>query len=193
MVEALRIVRNPEALSVLKQAFADHPVLPLDTPAKTREALLRLMLDTFGRADNAWMHGIRKDGSLACVAFSLDSRSQLELSDIVWFFFKLFCVVGWRRTRGFIRGFSNREEYHLPYLELMLLGTLPAFQGEGLGKTMLAFLYGFAKAQQYNGVVLSTARETPAFRFYINEGFVVDREITMNDIPLCYMRRDNTE
>ena len=193
MIETLDISKSSEALNVLKQAFADHPVLPPGTPLKTREAVLKLMLDTFGSAENAWLHGIHKDAVPVCVAFSLDSQSEPQLSAILWFFFKLFRLLGWRMTREFIRAFSKREKYDDCYLELWLLGTLPAFQGQGLGKTMLEFLYDFAEEHGYSGVILSAAKETPAFRFYVKEGFVVDSEIAMNNVPVCNMRRDSTE
>ncbi len=191
MIETLDILRNAEALTVLKQAFADHPLLPPGAPLKTRGAVLKLMLDTFARGENARLHGIRQDDGLACVAFSLDSQAELQLPTILWFFFKLFCLLGWPMTGEFVRAFAKREKYDDRYLELMLLGTLPAFHGQGLGKNMLEFLYGFAKSQGYSGVILSAAKETPAFRFYVKEGFVVDSEITMNDVPMCNMRRDN--
>ena len=33
------------------------------------------------------------------------------------------------------------------YLDLMLLGTLPAYHGRGLGRTMLSFVYDIAESQ----------------------------------------------
>jgi ribosomal protein S18 acetylase RimI-like enzyme len=123
---------------------------------------------------------------------SLDAHLEPKGLAMLWFVFRMFRVLGWHMAREFLGAFSKRPKYDDPYLELMLLATLPAYQGQGLGKTMLGFLYGFAKAQGYRGVILGVAKETPAYRLYSKEGFVVDSEITMRTVPLCNMRRENT-
>jgi GNAT superfamily N-acetyltransferase len=184
-------VNDTEALGVLKRAFADHPILPSDMAPQSREKLLELVVGACGRTGKAWLHGIRKDGALACVAMSLDAHFEPKGPALLWLLFQVFRVLGWRMTREFVGAFSKRPKYDDRYLELMLLGTLPAYQGQGLGRTMLGFLYGFAKAQGCRGVILDAVRETPACRFYLKENFVVDSEITVNSVPLCNMRREN--
>jgi GNAT superfamily N-acetyltransferase len=191
MIESIDLSNSSEALGVLKEAFASHPVLPPGMPAPCRARFLELMLKTFGGTGKAWLHGIRRDGVLACVALSLDAQLEPKGPAMLGFFFRMFRILGWRTTRQFLGAFSKRPKYADRYLELMLLGTLPAFQGQGLGRTMLGFLYGFAEAQGYRGVILGVARETPAYQFYLKEGFVVDSELEMNRVPLCNMRREN--
>lgn len=74
-------------------------------------------------------------------------------------------------------------------LELMLLGTRGDYQGQGLGRTMLRNLFGFARERGYASVVLETAKQTPAFGFYLREGFEVEKEISLPTMPLCMMHR----
>ena len=152
--------------------------------------MTELMLDTFGATEAAYLHGIREEGELACVSFSLDTSTEPRGLAMAWFFFRLFRVLGWRLTADFARAFSKRPKYQDAYLELMLLGTLPAHQGRGLGRKMLRFVYGFAEENGYKGVILGVAKETPAYGFYCREGFVVDSEVHCGALPLCNMRRD---
>lgn len=56
---------------------------------------------------------------------------------------------------------------------------------------MLRFLYDFAKERGYQGIILGVAKETPAYRFYLKEGFVVDKEVLLGNMPLANMRREN--
>jgi len=83
-----------------------------------------------------------------------------------------------------------REEpkYEGRYLELIIFGTLPAYQRQGLGRKMLNFLYNEAKSEEYKGVILVADRNTPAFSLYLKEGFIVDREFAMGEATLCWMR-----
>lgn len=136
-IESLCLGDNPEALAVLRQAFQSHPILPPGTPPQTAEGLLKLILETFGESGKAWFHGIRKDGVLACVALSLEANYEPQGLVLLRFFCRLFSVLGWSLTWEFIKAFSKRMKYRDAYLELMLMGTLPVFQGQGLGKAML--------------------------------------------------------
>jgi len=178
---------------VLTEAFARHPVLPRDTPPETRRALLELFIKTFAGSNRAWLHGIRRDGTPVCAAFSLDPRFKPGPTAMLRFFGGLLLLLGWRMGWEFMTSFARRPKYDRPYLELLLLGTLPAFHGQGLGRTMLRFLYGFSGTLGYRGVILDVARDTPACGFYVGEGFVVDGQITMNDVLLYHMRRENTK
>jgi GNAT superfamily N-acetyltransferase len=193
MVETIDASQRQEALIVLNYAFADSPMLPAGTPPETREALLNHIIDSFIGSGKAWLHGIRADDTLACVAFSYDTRIDPKGLALLRFFFGLFSNLGWCVTRDLIRGMSKRPKHGDPHLELMLLGTLPRFQKQGMGKAMLHFLYEFAKDMGYYGVTLETAIGTPAYDLYIKEGFVSTAQFVMNDIPMCNMRRGNTE
>ncbi len=193
MIEKLDISQKSEILVVLKQAFATHPILPPNTAIQTTEAMLELMIDSFGGTEKAYLYGIRKEGMLACISFSVDSHDEPKGIAIIQFFFRLFRISGWRLTKDFIHAFSKRPKYKNSYLDLMLLGTLPAYHRHGFGRTMLRFLYDFSEEHGYYGVILGVAKDTPAYHFYLKEGFVVDKEVLLGTMPLCNMRRENAK
>ena len=190
-IEKLDISHKTEILGVLRQAFAKHPMLPPGTPVQTTEAMLELMIDSFGGKGKAYLYGIRKEGILACVSFSVDAHYEPKGIPMIWFFFRLFQILGWQLTKNSIRGFSTRPKYTNSYLDLTLLGTLPDYQG--LGRMMLRFLYDFARDKDYRGIILGVAKETPAYHFYVKEGFAVDKEVLLGDVMLCHMRRENVK
>lgn len=190
MVEKLDMSQKAEALDVLKKAFASHPMFPPGTPQATTEAFLELIIDSFGHTEDTWLYGIRKEGKLACVSFSLDSCCEPKGIAMILFFLRLFRILGWRLTKDFVRAFAKRPKYDDPYLDLMLLGTLPENHGQGLGRAMLRFLYGFAKDHGYHGIILGVAKDTPAQRFYLKEGFIVNSTTSLSGLSLCHMRRD---
>jgi GNAT superfamily N-acetyltransferase len=191
MVERLDISQKSEMLGVLKQAFATHPMLPPGTPIETTEAMLELIINSFGTTEEARLYGIRKEGALACVSFAVDPHCEPKGIAMIYFFFRLFRILGWRLTKDFVWAFTKRPKYEDSYLELFLLGTLPEYHGQGLGTEMLRFLYDFAKEQDYCGVILGVAKDTPAHLFYLKEGFVVDKEVSFGSMRLCNMRRDS--
>ncbi len=178
------------ALAVLKQAFLSHPIMPAGSPPEATGALLELLLDTFGNTDTAWLHGIRLDGHLACVAFSYDAHVTPSLPALLRFVIRLAAILGWRQTSRFLLLFLKRPRHKQRYLELLLLGTAPAHHGQGLGRSMMHFLYDFASRKGFDGVLLDVARETPAYNFYVKEGFATDKKQTMNGQRLCHMRRE---
>ncbi len=191
MVEGLEISRKSEALMVLKQAFTEHPMLPLGTPIEKTEAFLELVIDTFAATNETCLYGIRHEGSLACVSFVADSQIEPTGKAKIQFFFRLFRIMGWWLTMDFIKVMANQPKYEASYLDLFLLGTLPGMQGEGLGRAMLQFLFNYALENGYGGIVLDVAKGTPAHRFYLTEGFVVEKEFSLRNIILSHMRRDN--
>ena len=192
-IEKLDISDKSEILGVLRQAFATHPMLPQGTPVQTTEAMLELMIDSFGGKGKSHLYGIRKQGILACVSFSVDAHYELKGIPMIWFFFRLFRILGWHLTKNFISVFSKRPKHTNSYLDLTLLGTLPDYHGQGLGRMMLRFLYDFARDKGYHGIILGVAKETPAYHFYVKEGFVVDKEVFFGNMLLCHMRRETVQ
>jgi GNAT superfamily N-acetyltransferase len=188
--ERLESSDGSAAMGVLREAFATHPMLPPGTPPKTAERLMALMMDTFGRHETAALHGIRHEGKLACVALTLANGFEPKGLALVYFLLRLCFILGWRLIRDFARAMSSQPKYDQPYLDLMLLGTLPAHHGQGLGRAMLRFIYDMAESQGYQGVALAVAKDTPAHRLYLKEGFVDVAEVAMRNLSLCHMRRD---
>ncbi len=190
-IEKLDLSQREEILGILKQAFSRHPFLEPDTPLLTTEAMLELIIDSFGSSGKAVLYGIRKGGALVCVSFSVDSRYEPKGFALISFFFGLFRILGWKLMRNFIRAFSERPHYTDPYLDLTLIGTVPAYHGKGLGRVMLRFLYDLAKEQGYHGIILAVAKGTPAYNFYLKEGFVIEKDSPFGFMVLSHMRRDN--
>ena len=54
---------------------------------------------------------------------------------------------------------------------------------------MIHHVCEFASGQGYQSVVLEVAKETPAFGFYMREGFEVEKEIALPSMTLCLLRR----
>lgn len=191
-VEKLDRTQRTEILNVLKQAFATHPMLPPDTPIEKIQALMELILDSHCHAERSYLFGIRSDTQLVCVSFSGDSQQEPKGFDLVRFIFRLLRILGWRLAIDCIRIFAYRPKYETSYLDLNLLGTIPDFHGRGCGRSMLRFLFDFASTENYPGVILIADKDTPAFRLYCREGFIVDKETKLRKRILCHLRRENT-
>jgi len=72
--ERLGTADVPAAMTVLREAFAAHPMLPPGTPARATERLMKLMVDTFGRHETAALHGLYLKEGFVTVA-EVPSRS----------------------------------------------------------------------------------------------------------------------
>lgn len=188
MVETLDGRQRQAIVEVLVPAFASHPAFAPGTSPDVVRAVLDLLVHRFGRVS---LHGIRRQGGLACVAVSLDRRVGPHGWELLKFFYRFWRLMGTARLLDLVRDAVGRPRYAKPYLELFLLGTTPTSQKRGLGREMLAFLYALAREQGFAGLVLTAARRSPACGFYIREGFVIDSEVWFRGEPLVNMRRDN--
>jgi len=188
-IERLTGSNKLELLELLTQAFKEHPLIPaLDAKPEATGPVMNAFLDCFGGAERVLLYGIRKDNKLVCASVSLDSTVEPSEPALMRFIFSLYQALGWRIVREF--GVIHKEEpkYEDRYLELIILGTLPAYQKQGLGRKMLNFLYNEAKREGYKGAILVADRNTPAFNLYLKEGFIVDKEFAMGEATLCWMR-----
>ncbi len=188
-VERLGRSNRLELLELLTQAFKEHPLIPaLDAKPEATAPLMNAFLDCFGGARRVLLYVIRKDNKLVCASVSLDSTVEPSESALMRFIFSLYQALGWRIVREF--GVIHKEEpkYEDRYLELIIFGTLPAYQRQGLGRKMLNFLYNEAKREGYKGAILVADRNTPAFNLYLEEGFIVDKEFAMGEATMCWMR-----
>jgi len=188
-VERLGRSNRLELLELLTQAFKEHPLIPaLDTKPEATGPLMNAFLDCFGGARRVLLYGIRKDNKLVCASLSLDSTVEPSKPALMGFIFSLYRALGWRIAREFEVVHKEEPKYEDCYLELVIFGTLPAYQQQGLGRKMLNFLYNEAKREGYKGVILVADRNTPAFNLYLKEGFIVDKEFAMGEATLCWMR-----
>ena len=191
MVRLLDPSDRSAIMAILGPAFASHPMFPPGTPQGKVDALLGLFLDTFFVPGHSHLFGIDKDGRLACVALATDPRHEPKGLAGALFFCRALPILGPVALAAFVRAFSGRPVYDQPYLELFLIGTVPGSQRQGLGKEMLRFLARFSVEQGFRGLILGVARNSPAYGFYVREGFVADRELSYRGMPICCMRREN--
>ena len=188
-VERLRGSDKPGLLDLFTEAFKEHPLIPaLGTRPEATRATMKAFLDYFGRTKSSLLYGIRQDNKLVCATVSSDSTAATSMPALMRFIWALWRALGWRVAKEL--GIVHREEpkYEDRYLELIILGTLPAYQKQGLGRKMLRFLSNEAKQDGYKGVILVADRNTPALNLYLKEGFVVDKEFAMGEATLCWMR-----
>ena len=189
-IETLGKTRRSEVVDVLANAFRDYPTLPPDPTGRRSHLMVTAALDVFASAPDATLFGLSRDGELACVAFVFTDGYEPGGLALALFLWRMVRVIGWRQFRMMARVMSEkRRDGGRRLLELMLLGTHSDYQGQGLGRTMLHHLFGFAHERGYASVVLETAKQTPAFEFYLREGFEVEKEISLPTMPLCMMRR----
>ncbi|MEM7681794.1 MAG: GNAT family N-acetyltransferase [Planctomycetota bacterium] len=191
---------HAEALEVLAESFAGHPMVPPDKPGKPEHHNARLMMGTLlevfaGRpgkpgAPGARLLGSRIDGELACVAFVHDYGFEPKGLDMARMAWQMLRVMGPRKLVGSIRVMSEKHPGDDRRLELLILGTRAQFQQRGLGRAMVRHISELAAQGGYAAVTLEAAKETPAFGFYEREGFVVEKERALHGQPLCWMRRD---
>lgn len=149
---------------------------------------MKAFLDFFGGSKSFLLYGIRKDNTIACASLSVDSTTEPSILALIRFIFSLWWALGWRSAKVLETIHKEEPKYKEPYLELIIIGTLPKYQKQGLGRTMLHFLYEQTKRKGYKGVILVANHDTPAFQLYSKEGFVIDKEFSCREVTLCWMR-----
>ena len=188
-VEQLNGSNKPELLDLFTQAFKEHPLISaVGAKSEATRPVMNAFLDCFGGAESSILYGIRRDNKLVCGSVSLDSTVRSSRPALIEFVFSLVQAVGWRIAREFEAVVREEPKYEDRYLELIIFGTLPAYQRQGLGRKMLNFLYNEAKREGYKGVILVADRNSPAFNLYLKEGFSVGRVFIMGGATLCWMR-----
>ena len=178
-----------EVVEVLSAAFAGHPLLPPDLSGRKSRLLCVALLDAFAKAPDMRLFGIRRDNRLACVAFVFDAAFEPRGFALLLLLFRMIRTVGWRMMRTFSEVLSEKVESNDRRLELMIIGTRADSQRLGLGRAMMHHIFDYAREQEYKSVVLEVARDTPAFDFYLHEGYQVEKEIQLPAMPLCVVRR----
>ncbi|MCS7222105.1 MAG: GNAT family N-acetyltransferase [Anaerolineae bacterium] len=188
-VEQLGHSNKSEMLDVFTQAFAKPPLIPaIGTRIWNIKRMMNAFLDFFGGTKKSRWYGIRENRRLVCASLSVDSSEEPSGLALFRFIFALSRAIGWRAVKELGVIYKEKPKYEGRYLELILLGTLPASQQQGFGRKMLRFLLETAKKQGFRGVILVADRATPAFRLYLKEGFKVDKEFAVGETALCWMR-----
>jgi ribosomal protein S18 acetylase RimI-like enzyme len=189
MIETLDPTSRAEIVAVFGEAFSDHPLMSADPTGRTPRFLANAILDAFSDAPEAQLFGIRRNGRLDCAALVFDASYEPRGFRLLLFLIRMIWAVGWRTSRTFGEVLSKKPRTDERRLELMVLGTRADCQKQGLGRALIRHIFEFAHGRGYESVVLETAKETPAFGFYLREGFLVDREIPLPTTTFCMLRR----
>jgi len=176
-------------VEVIGAAFREHPILPPDPSGRRSRLMANALLDAFAAAPDVRLFGVRRDGRLDCAAFVFDAGYEPRGLTLILLLFRMVRVLGWRMSRTFAKVLSEKPAAEERRLELMILGTRTDCQRQGLGRALMHHVYEFARGQGYQSVVLEVAKETPAFGFYLREGFLVEKELALPMMPLCLLRR----
>ena len=193
MIETLNGTSRAEVVNVFSAAFSGHPLLPPDPTGRRSRLLAKSILAAFAAAPDAHVFAIRRHGRLDSAAFVFDASHEPQGFTLILLLIRMVRVLGWRMSRKFGHVLSEKPVDVQRRLELMLLGTREDCQGQGLGRTMMRHIFEFARGQGYQSVVLEVPKKTPAFGFYLREGFLVEKEIALPIMPLCLLRRPLTE
>lgn len=189
-VEVWPVEQYTEAIDILAAAFQEHPMLPASTTDRFSRRMVVALFDAFAAAPDRAVLGIRRDGKLACVALVFQDGYDPPLLTLLRFLWRMVRIAGIRLSLQVAPAMLKKHNQAGKRLEIMLLGTHRDYQGHGMGRAMLRHIYAYAQARDYDAITLEVAKQTPAFGLYTKEGFVIEKEVKLPMMPLCWMRRD---
>lgn len=181
---------EPEYMEIIIKAFQDSPQVPIliNKPQYT-EIIIRNLIKVYNKTGSIKIFGIKKDKKIICVGLCIDSDTKPGFLNVIKFGFSIFITLGFRGLHQFWLYNKNKPTYNKKCLELLFYGTRTMFQKKGYGRSMLNFLYGYAKKNRYEGVIGVTNTTRPAFNFYRKEGWIVDKQFLVDDDKICWVRR----
>jgi GNAT superfamily N-acetyltransferase len=133
--------------------------------------------------------GIKKGEEITCVGICIDSDSKPSFFRMIMFGFSVLSTLGYKGVHQFWLYNKNKPSYDKRCLELIFYGTRLRDQQKGYGRSMLNFLYEYAKKHGYGGVTGATNTSKPAYHFYIRDGWIVDTQFTIEKYSICWVRR----
>ena len=189
-VTELSTFDESELIEISSKAFFATPQIQalMDNPEHTK-TIVKNLIDLYRRSGTIRMFGIKKDGKLVCISLCIDSNSKPSFTKLIKFGFSVVKTLGIKGFKHFWICNKNKPKYDKICLEVMLYGTLPSHQKKGLGRHMLNFLYDFAKKNKYGGVTGVTNSSRPAFKLYMNDGWIVDKAFNFGNYQFCWIRR----
>lgn len=181
---------EPDIIGIISEAFYETPQIPslIEKPEHTKTVITNL-IDLYKKTGTIKTFGIKKGNRLICIGLCIDSNVKPNLFRTIKFGFLLLKTLGIKGLHQFWIYDKNKPKYDKICLELILYGTLPNYQKKGYGRKMLNFLYDFAKNNNYGGVTGVTNSIKPAFKFYMKNGWIVDKEFFIGNYKLCWVRR----
>ncbi len=189
---SLSVKNAKNMLEIFSQAFSDHHFLirSNNIDSNTTYNIFKAFIDFFSNIPEALILGGIKnpENQLVCASFSKHSDIKPSVRALIPFIFRICRTIGWRRSKELSKVEKYRPNYTNPYIELIILGTLPKYQKRGLGHCMISALAEKARNNKFSGIILIADKDTPSFDFYQKENFKVDKEVTIGDLTACWMR-----
>lgn len=178
-----------ELIEISAIAFGISPQIPaLICKPKYTKPILESLFYLYKGSGKTRSFGIKKDDKLVCVGFCIDSDINPSFSKKIKFGTVLLQTLGIKGIRQFLKCNKNKPKYEKTCLELLLYGTLPPNQNKGFGRQMLNFLFDFARKNNYGGVTGVSNSTKPAFKFYMRDGWIIDKEFYVENYKLCWVR-----
>jgi hypothetical protein len=186
----LPTIHEPEYMEIVIQAFQESPQVPalMEKPKHTG-IIIRNLLRMYAKSGSIKTFGIHDDAGLVCVGICIDSDSKRSFVRTILFGWTVLHTLGYRGLRQFWSYHKNKPHYEKRCLELIFYGTRLQDQQKGYGRSMLHFLYTYAKTNGYGGVTGATNTSKPAFHFYMRDGWIVDSQFPIDQYTICWVRR----
>lgn len=197
-IEAMDRTDREAVIDVLAASFHDYPVMryALSDSGPAFEAHLRALMGFFADARDFrnWpVLGIRDGGTVAAVMLLSEPVVTPRPIDLQVAWHDLGTTVGPGPLERLNRyeELSSGLEPDVPYYFVGMLGTLPRYQGRGMGRALLAHVAELARDHPIaEGVCLST--EDPRnVAYYEQAGYRVLGDVQIDEIHSWCMWRPN--
>lgn len=181
---------NPVLLEIFTQSFGGTPQMPIlqERNDKTR-IIMNQLLTLYDGAGRSLSYGIKQKNTIICAAHCIESDASPKIRKLFTFGLVAWTSLGVKGVQQFLRCKHEKPPYRERYMEVLLYGTLPTHQQQGLGKKMMDFLYKEAEKQGYHGLIGVTDCSKPAFHFYMKDGWLADHKFNIGKSQLCWVRR----
>jgi hypothetical protein len=177
-------------IEILSKAFQETPQIPalIEKPKHTKTMIINL-IELYKKTGTIKTFGIKKDGRLVCIGLCIDSNAKPTSFQTIKFGLSILKILGIKGLHQFWIYNKNKPNYDKKCLELILYGTQSNYQKKCYGRQMLNFLYDYAKKNNYGGVTGVTNSSRPAFKFYMKDGWIVDKEFLIGKYKICWVRK----
>ncbi|PNX45961.1 MAG: hypothetical protein BV459_07430 [Thermoplasmata archaeon M11B2D] len=189
-VVELHTQEEPMFMEIIITAFQNSPQVPalIEKPQATG-TIIRNLIKFYEKTGTIKTFGITKDDMLICVGLCIDSDCKPGFFKTMTFGASLLRTLGFKGVYQFWVYHKNKPSYDKKCLELLLYGTKSGYQQKGYGRLLLNFLYDYARNNGYGGVTGVTNTCRPAFRFYMKDGWSIDKEFDVDGYRICWVRR----
>ena len=182
---------DKEIIKVITEAFTQKPQITIfKEKPELVEKTIRDLKNLHKKTNATQTYGIKQDGKIVTLIHLVKPGARINIFKLIKFGFTTLKTMGFKGLKEFWRLEREKPKYKQPYLELMFFATLPSYQKKGLGKQMLDFLYDYTKKNNYKGVIAVTNAEKPAFKIYMNEGWIIDKTFYVYNDKICWIRKE---